>query len=137
MRENAFSKSGRGTNFRDLGAADIDVIDVQRTKVVEKDGIATTFVETKRVKVSEYAETLGLPSDEQYQLRDMLKSGYVPEEINVRGMLDNPDTSDTSVRDALIDRLFSIGGKSSKPDVAAVEQAAAVASQVVETTKND
>lgn len=141
MSKNAFSKSGRGTSFSDSGSASVDTMDVNRTVVVEKDGIPTTFIESKRVKVSEYAETLGLPKDEQYQLREMLKSGYVPEAVNVRGMLDNPDPSDTSVRDALIDRLFSMDGKSSKPaakpDVAAVEQAAAAASAAVETAKND
>lgn len=141
MPTNAFSKSGRGTSFSDFGSASVDMMDVNRSVVVEKDGVPTTFIESKRVKVSEYAESLGLPKDEQYQLRDMLKSGYIPEEVNVHGMLDNPDPSDTSVRDALVDRLFAIGDKSSKPaakpDVAAIEKAAAVASSTVETIKND
>lgn len=135
---NAFSKCSRSTSYRDRGSSDIDVIDVQRAVEIEEDGVVTTHVETKRVKLSEYAETLGLPTDDQYQLRDMLKAGFVPEEINVHGMLDNPDPSDTETRDSLLDRLFAASPKSDvKPEPQAVQQAAEVASETVETIKND
>lgn len=135
---NAFSKSSRGTSFNDRGSCRIDVVDVARSVEVMDHGVPTLHIEHKRVKMSDYAESLGLPRTEQYRLRDMLKSGYVPEEINVKGMLDNPDSSDTLKRDELLDRLFSIGAKTSKPAPApVVQEAAAAAAQAVETIKND
>lgn len=132
---NAFSKSSRGTSFRDLGSASVDTVDVSRSVVVEEHGNPVTRIERKRVRISDYAESLGLPTSEQYRLREMLKTGYVPEEVNVSGMLDDPDKSDVSVRDSLVDRLFAFESKKVPSPV--VEQAAQVASQVVETVKND
>lgn len=134
---NAFSKSSRGTGFHDRGSDFIDVVDVEVPVEIEENGVVTTHIETKRVNMREYAESLGLPTSDQYMLRDMLKSGFVPEAVNVHGILDNPDVSDTEERDALLDRILSFKGKADKPASEVVEEAAQVASQAVEEIKND
>lgn len=83
---------------------------VQQTKtVVTKDSPEPTQVVTTVEKdVSELAENLALPSSDNYQLRDMLKAGIMPEMINVEGMLDSQDPTDlvnVGVADSLYDAL--------------------------------
>lgn len=83
---------------------------VQQTKtVVTKDSPEPTQVVTTVEKdVSEFAESLALPSSDNYQLRDMLKAGIMPELINVKGMLDSQDPTDlvnVGVADSLYDAL--------------------------------
>lgn len=83
---------------------------VSRTKDVMKDGVVTTFIEHVTLPVEEHAKTLGMPKDEDYQLKDMLAAGVMPEEVNVRGMLDSSDPTDLSnagVGDAILDQLAS------------------------------
>lgn len=83
---------------------------VQQTKtVVTKDSPEPTQVVTTVEKdVSEVAESLGLPTSDNYQLRDMLKAGIMPEMVNVEGMLDSQDPTDlvnVGVADSLYDAL--------------------------------
>lgn len=82
----------------------------QQTKtVVTKDSPEPTQVVTTVEKdVSEVAESLGLPTSDNYQLRDMLKAGIMPEMVNVEGMLDSQDPTDLvnlGVADSLYDAL--------------------------------
>lgn len=83
---------------------------VQQTKtVVTKDSPEPTQVVTTVEKdVNEVAESLGLPDSDNYQLRDMLKAGIMPEAINVSGLLDSDDPTDLcniGVADSLFDAL--------------------------------
>ena len=96
-----------------------DTILVPVTRTVKEKGSTepTTYVEMKRKKIADYAEELGLPADENYQLRDMLAQGVVPEEVPVRGMLDSTDTLDLSnagVEDALFNKVSKVVNASKK-----------------------
>lgn len=89
----AFRKRSNLCQFHDHGSATIGRITVPVTKQVkQKDSREPlTVVEFKEQSVEDYARSLSMPASEDYQLKDMLKSGYVPEEVPVSGMLDNPD----------------------------------------------
>lgn len=76
---------------RDLGSVEINNVEVLTSKEVDVKGSPTTIVEFKKVNLRKYAETLDLPKSEEYSLEAMLRSGHVPEEVPVSGLLDNPD----------------------------------------------
>lgn len=79
------------TKRHDLGSVEAGVITVTTSKEVEIDGSPTTIVEHVKKNVHDYAESLGLPTSEEYKLEEMLRAGHVPEVVPVSGMLDNPD----------------------------------------------
>lgn len=91
-------------------AGQTPIVTVPVSKVVStKDNPEpTTYVEMKTMPVEEYAKRLGMPKDENYQLRDMIASGRIPEEVPVSGMLNSNDPLDLSnagVGDAIFDQL--------------------------------
>lgn len=70
-----------------------------------------TVVEEKEVLVEDLAQSLGLPSSDDYRLDVMLRNGLYPQEVNVHGMLDSSDPLDPSNVGAgatLFDRLQNI-----------------------------
>lgn len=98
--------------------------DVPVTKSVLQKGTVepVTVVELKRQRVEDYAKTLGLPKSEDYQLRDMLAAGQIPELVNVSGMLDSTDMSDLAnvgAREKLMDRLVELSESNDPAPVAA------------------
>lgn len=109
MSMNPFRKSNRGAYVPPASVHVEDTETVVTKTVTTKDcPEPTTYVEVKKLSASEYAKSLGMPKDEDYLLRDMLKSGQIPEEVPVRGMLDSQDNLDLSnagVGDALFDQL--------------------------------
>lgn len=91
-------------------SATVNTCVVHETKtVVTKDSPEPTQVVTTVEKdVNELADSLRLPSSDNYQLRDMLKAGILPEAINVEGLLDSQDPTDLcniGVADSLYDAL--------------------------------
>lgn len=91
-------------------SATVNTCIVQQSKtVVTKDSPEPTQVITTVEKdVTEVADNLRLPSSDNYQLRDMLKAGVMPEMINVEGLLDSQDPTDlvnVGVADTLYDAL--------------------------------
>ena len=116
----AFRKRDDLQPHRPIGLPGSHLVTVQVTKnVVTKDNPEpTVYVETVEKSVEDYAKSLGLPKDEDYQLRDMLAAGRVPEEVNVRGMLDSQDPTDLSnvgVGDAMFEQLSSQVKEPAKP----------------------
>lgn len=100
------------SQFLDRGSKTVNEMVVLTPKEVTPKGsnTPTTFIEHKKVNVSDYSKSFNLPSDEEYQLRDMLKAGQIPQEVPVSGMLDSQDPTDLSnqgVGDAIFDRLAS------------------------------
>ena len=71
-------------------------VDVETKKdVIASDGSEPiTLIERRKLSQDDYAKSLGLPNSENYQLRDMLAAGLMPEEVNCHGMLDSDDSSD-------------------------------------------
>lgn len=86
----AFRKRKVKSQF-DLGSCEINTTIVTTKKEVDINGSPNVVVETKKVNIEKYAESLGLPKSEEYTLEAMLRSGHVPEEVPVSGLLDNPD----------------------------------------------
>lgn len=98
--------------YVDRGSVTVNDMTVMQIKEVKSkdDSEPTTVVETKVVNAIDYAKTAALPKDEDYQLRDMLKAGQIPQEVPVHGMLDSNDPTDLSnqgVGDAILDQLSS------------------------------
>ena len=97
------------------------VVPVSRSVKEKGSNDVTTFIEMKERDVREIAEEVGMPADENYQLRDMLAQGIVPEEVPVRGMLDSADALDLSnagVEETLFNKVSSVvnaSKKSAKP----------------------
>lgn len=87
----AFRKKKVVSQFIDRGSAHAGDIEVTTTKDVEIGGSITTIVEHVKKNVHDYAESLGLPTSEEYKLEEMLRAGHIPEAVPVSGMLDNPD----------------------------------------------
>lgn len=86
------------------------MVTIPVTKVVstKENPEPTTYVEMKTMSVDEHAKRLGMPKDEDYQLRDMIASGRIPEEVPVGGMLNSNDPLDLSnsgVGDAILSQL--------------------------------
>lgn len=96
----------------DRGSVTVNDMTVMQTKEVKsKDGSEpTTVIECKTVNAIDYAKSIALPSDDEYQLRDMINAGQIPQEVPVHGMLDSNDPTDLSnqgVGDAILDQLSS------------------------------
>lgn len=83
--------------------------------IANGDGSTTTFVTHKTVKIQDYSKSLDLPSSDEYKLEDILKTGQVPEEVPVSGLIDQG----ISVRDLanLFDRARSAAPSVEVPDV--------------------
>lgn len=94
-------------------------------QIATKGGDVVSMIERKRITVEEYEKTLGMPKDENYQLRDMLAAGVMPETVNVSGMLDSTDPTDiknVGVADALLGKVMDAAQKTvSEPSVAVSE----------------
>lgn len=108
---NAFRPRRVVSQFTDFGSKTVNHMHVMKTKEVS-DGVGepTTFIECREVDAKEYAKTLNLPSDDEYQLRDMLKAGQIPQEVPVSGLLDSQDPTDLrnqGVGDRIFDELSS------------------------------
>lgn len=108
----AFRPKKVRSQFMDQGSNTVnDMVLVQPKDVVlEGSTDPTTVIEIRKVNAHDYAKSINLPKDEDYQLRDMLKAGQLPEEVPVSGMLDSQDPTDLSnqgVGDVIFDRLAS------------------------------
>lgn len=53
----------------------------------EKNGVVINYVSLEDVDISK--ENIMMPTKEEFDLEQQLKSGYVPQQINVRGILPN------------------------------------------------
>ena len=107
---NAFRKRSNLSTYRPSGSTPMVTVPVTKVVATKDNPEPTTYVEMKTQSVDDYAKSLGLPKDEDYQLRDMIASGKIPEEVPVSGMLDSNDPLDLSnagVGDAIFDRLTS------------------------------
>lgn len=126
---NPFRKSKRESYVSPGSLTVNDTVVMSSKEIASKDSPEpTTYVEAKIMSVPEYAKSLGMPKDEDYQLRDMLKAGQIPQEVPVRGMLDSQDPLDLSnagVGDAIFDEL-SAQVKSLEPAPAPAEPAPSV-----------
>lgn len=108
----AFRPKKVRSQFVDQGSTTVnDMVVVQPKDVVlEGSSDPTTVIEVRKVSALDYAKSINLPNDEDYQLRDMLKAGQIPQEVPVSGMLDSQDPTDLSnqgVGDAIFDQLAS------------------------------
>lgn len=107
---NPFRKRSSLVTEPSNGSARINEVVLPTSKVVStKDNPEpTTYVEMKVHDVRDYAQRLGLPHDEDYQLRDMIAAGRIPEEVPVSGLLNSNDPTDiqnVGRGDAMFDRL--------------------------------
>lgn len=110
--KNIFRKGRASSLNHDPGSVTCNDAVIMSTKEVKsKDsGDVTTYVECKTVNAKDYSKTLNLPTDDEYQLQDMIKAGQIPEEVPVSGMLNSQDPTDLSnqgVSDAIFDQLAS------------------------------
>lgn len=108
MSKNAFRKRTDFKSYNPPGSDPKVVTFVTKTVSTKECPEPTTFIEKKVMSVDDYANRLGLPRDEDYQLRDMIASGRIPEEVPCTGMLDSNDPLDSSnfgVGDAILDKL--------------------------------
>lgn len=106
----AFRKRRNLIDYRPRGSAPMVTVPVTKTVSTKENPEPTTYVEMKTLCVEDYSRNLGLPRDEDYQLRDMIASGRIPEEVPVAGILDSNDPTDLSnvgVGTALFDKLSS------------------------------
>lgn len=100
------------------GGSYMTTVQVTKNVVTKDNPEPTVYIETVQKDVEEYAKSLGLPKDEDYQLRDILASGRMPEEVDVRGMLDSQDPTDLSnvgVGDVMFEQLSSQVKEPAKP----------------------
>lgn len=116
---NAFRKRSNLSNYRPIGSVPMVTVPVTQIVSTKDCPEPTTYVEMKTKSVDDYAKSLGLPKDEDYQLRDMIASGRIPEEVPVSGVLDSNDPLDLSnvgVGDSIFEKLAAeVDSKSSKP----------------------
>lgn len=58
-----------------------------------EDGVDSvkTIIQYERISSKLYADRSDIPESDNYLLREMLKQGYVPNEINVSGMFNSND----------------------------------------------
>lgn len=106
----AFRKSAKTQYKVPVGSTPMVTVPVSKTVVTKECPEPTIFVEMKTQSVDNYAKSLALPKDEDYQLRDMIASGNIPQEVPVSGMLDSNDPLDLSnagVGDRMLERLQS------------------------------
>ena len=93
---NAFRKRSNLSNYRPSGSTPMVTVPVTKTVSTKDNSEPTVYVEMKTQTVEDYAKSLGLPKDKDYQLRDMIASGRIPEEVPVSGILDSNDPLDLS-----------------------------------------
>lgn len=101
----AFRKSAKTQYKVPVGSTPMVTVPVTKTVVTKEVPEPTVYVEMKTQSVENYAKSLALPKDEDYQLRDMIASGVIPEEVPVSGMLDSNDPLDLS-NAGVGDRMF-------------------------------
>lgn len=65
------------------------------SKVVKDGDVCKTVVSFTRVPLSAKTKNADIPSPENYELRAQLKQGFVPQEVNVRGLLDTDNELDS------------------------------------------
>lgn len=65
------------------------------SKVVKEGDVSKTVVSFLRVPLSAKTKNADIPLPENYELREQLKQGYVPKEVNVRGLLDTDNELDS------------------------------------------
>lgn len=104
----AFRKRVNSQFMVPSGSAPTLTVHVSQVVSTKENPEPTTYVEMKTMSVEDYSKKLGLPKDEDYQLRDMIASGRIPEEVPVSGMLNSNDPLDLSnkgVGDAIFSKL--------------------------------
>lgn len=81
---------------RKLSSGNFHAYELQSlTKTVEENGVQITRVVFERVPLFLKTERADIPAPEDYELRELLKQGYVPKEVNVKNLLDNFNELDT------------------------------------------
>lgn len=65
------------------------------SKVVKEGDVSKTVVSFLHVPLSAKAKNADIPLPENYELREQLKQGYTPQEVNVRGLLDTDNELDS------------------------------------------
>lgn len=73
--------------------------------VRDENSLPTPVVKFENVPVQVYEGKADIPKSENYRLRELLAAGYVPEEVNIRGMF----SSDDSLDDKNIDLVNIVG----------------------------
>lgn len=110
---NGLGRSERSL-FRSRGDVHVNDMVCPQVKQVSQPGSSEplSVVKMSVVDVRDVAERLALPCTDEYQLRDMLKAGVLPQEVPVSGILDSTDPTDPqnvgaagSLYSSLADRL--------------------------------
>lgn len=65
------------------------------SKVVKEGDVTKTVVSFNRVPLSAKTQYADIPIPENYELREQLKQGFTPQEVNVRGLLDSDNELDS------------------------------------------
>lgn len=100
-------------DHNNVQSADVGMMFVETQKSVQTNGsdLPTTVVELKHIRCEDYAETIEMPTTEDYRLEVMLRNGIIPKEVPCSGLLDSQDPTDLQnqgVEDTLFDRLSSV-----------------------------
>lgn len=69
---------------------------MQFTKKVEENGSVVSHVRFENVSTKLLAERSDIPRNEEYQLREMVAQGYVPNEVNIKDIFSSRDPLDSS-----------------------------------------
>lgn len=104
----AFRKRKNLVSYHPEGVTPNVTVPVSKTVVTKDNPEPTVYIEMKTQTVEDYSKVLGLPRDEDYQLRDMIASGRIPDEVPVSGILDSNDPTDLQNigrEDAIMERL--------------------------------
>lgn len=70
-----------------------------------KTGVTTVVIQSEVKDVTDYGNTLDMPSSDEYSLEEMLKCGDVPREVPTVGLLTPTDSSDPRVSAELSDMV--------------------------------
>lgn len=70
-----------------------------------KSGVTTVFVQSEVKDVTDYGNTLDMPSSNEYSLEEMLKCGDIPREVPTVGLLTPTDSCDPRVSSELSDMV--------------------------------
>lgn len=65
------------------------------SKLVKEGDVTKTVVSFNRVPLSVKTKCADIPLPENYELREQLKQGFTPQEVNVRGLLDTDNELDS------------------------------------------
>lgn len=96
-----FNKSKRPPIISRSGRV-MDSVVVPFSKNVEDEGITKTVVRFEEISHRNYMESADIPESDNYLLSEMIKQGYVPNEVPVNHLLESFDELD-GVNQKLLD----------------------------------